>query len=72
MWYNNHVKEITKQLQDRKSLIATIARRHASERELFESTQVEKNTTVQDEYQAQVQDEFERVCKSSTFNPISL
>jgi hypothetical protein len=60
------------QLEARKSLIARIAQRHAAERSLCKSFEVEKNTEVQDEYSALVADEFARVRKASTFNPISL
>jgi hypothetical protein len=60
------------QLEARKSLIAQIAQRHAAERDLLKSFEVEKNTKVSDEYEALVQDEYARVRKASTFNPISL
>jgi len=60
------------QLEARKSLIANIAKRHAADRELFKSVEVEKNTDITSDYDALVQDEYARVRKSSTFNPISL
>ena len=60
------------QLEARKSLIAKIAQRHAAERDLLKSFEVEKNTKVSDDYDALVQDEYARVRKASTFNPISL
>lgn len=60
------------QLEARKSLIANIARRHASERKMFKSLQVQSNTEVADDYSALVADEFAQVRKASTFNPISL
>jgi hypothetical protein len=56
----------------RKSLIAQIAQRHAAERKLFSSLEVQKNTDVESEYTSMVRDEFEKVLKASTFNPISL
>jgi hypothetical protein len=61
-----------KQLEARKSLIASIAQRHAAERAFFKSVEVEKNTDITSDYDALVQDEYARVRKSSTFNPISL
>ena len=60
------------QLEARKSLIAKIAQRHSAERDLLKSFEVEKNTKVSDDYDALVQDEYARVRKASTFNPISL
>jgi len=60
------------QLEARKSLIASIAKRHAADRKLFKSVEVEKNTDITSDYDALVQDEYARVRKSSTFNPISL
>jgi len=77
LWYNNHVSnnmtpQTKAQLEARKSLIAKIAQRHAAERDLLKSFEVEKNTKVSDEYEALVQDEYARVRKASTFNPISL
>ena len=60
------------QLEARKSLIARIAQRHAAERSFFKSVEVEKNTDIASDYEALVQDEYARVRKSSTFNPISL
>jgi hypothetical protein len=60
------------QLEARKSLIAKIAQRHAAERDLLKSFEVEKNTDITSDYEALVQDEYARVRKSSTFNPISL
>ena len=59
-------------LEARKSLIAKIAQRHAAERKLFSSLEVKKNTEVDSEYTSMVRDEFEKVLKASTFNPISL
>jgi len=75
--YNNHVSnnmtpQTKMQLEARKSLIAKIAQRHAAERDLLKSFEVEKNTKISDDYEALVQDEYARVRKSSTFNPISL
>ena len=77
LWYNNHVSnnmtpQTKAQLEARKSLIASIAKRHAADRELFKSVEVEKNTDITSDYDALVQDEYARVRKSSTFNPISL
>jgi hypothetical protein len=60
------------QLEARKSLIAKIAQRHAAERDLLKSFEVDKNTKFSDDYEAIVQNEYDRVRKSSTFNPISL
>ena len=60
------------QFEARKSLIAKIAQRHAAERDLLKSFEVEKNTDITSDYEALVQDEYARVRKSSTFNPISL
>lgn len=60
------------QLEARKSLIAKIAERHASEDKMLKSFAVEKNTDVENEYDALVQDEYAQVRKASTFNPISL
>ena len=59
-------------LEARKSLIAKIAKRHAGDRKLFTDLEVNKNTQVESEYSSMVRDEFERVLKASTFNPISL
>jgi hypothetical protein len=65
-------KETNTALEARKSLIAKIAQRHASERKLVSSLEVKKSTDVESEYTSMVRDEFEKVLKASTFNPISL
>ena len=75
--YNNHVSnnmtpQTKMQLEVRKSLIAKIAQRHAAEKALLKSFEVEDNTKVSSDYANLVQDEFARVRKASTFNPISL
>jgi len=64
--------ETTTAIESRKSLIAKIAQRHAAERKLFSSLEVKKSTEVESEYTSMVRDEFEKVLKASTFNPISL
>ena len=69
---NNMTPHTKMQLEARKSLIAKIAQRHAAERELIKSFEVEDNTKVSSDYDNLVQDEFARVRKASTFNPISL
>jgi hypothetical protein len=65
-------KETNTALEARKSLIAKIAQRHESERKLVSSLEVKKSTDVESEYTSMVRDEFEKVLKASTFNPISL
>jgi hypothetical protein len=75
--YNNHVSnnmtpQTKMQLEARKSLIASIAQRHAADRKLIKSFEVEDSTKVSSDYDNLVQDEFARVRKASTFNPISL
>ena len=77
LWYSNHVtnnmkKQTTTTTETRKSLIAKIAQRYAAERKLISSLQVKKNTEVESEYDSMVHEEFEKVLKASTFNPISL
>jgi hypothetical protein len=59
-------------LVSRKALIAKIAQRYAAESKLFSSLEVKKNTEVESDYTSMVRDEFEKVLKASTFNPISL
>jgi hypothetical protein len=59
-------------LVSRKALIAKIAERHRSDKQFLKSFQVESHTEVRDEYTAIIEEEFERVQRASTVNPLSL
>lgn len=58
----------------RKNLIATIAQRHAAQKRLISELSVDECKTVSSEndYDAIVEREFEKLLTSSTFNPNSL
>jgi hypothetical protein len=62
----------TTSLIARKALIAKIAERHRSDKQFLKSFQVESHTEVRDEYTAIIEEEFERVQRASTVNPLSL
>jgi hypothetical protein len=56
---------------DRRALIARLAKQHMAERKLTESLETCVNES-HDEYERIVDEEFNRVLKSSTFNPSAL
>ena len=57
--------KLTPALAARKALIAEIARRHAADREFAKSVAVKESTETQNEHDAIVAEEFERVQKVS-------
>ena len=58
----------------RKNLIAQIAQRHAAEKRIVDNLSVNesKTTCSENDYDAIVEQEFEKLLASSTFNPASL
>ena len=58
----------------RKNLIAEIAQRHAAQKRMAEEFSVNesKTTSSENDYDAIVEQEYEKLLSSSTFNPISL
>lgn len=58
----------TNDLEWRKKLIETIAKRHAAERAFIKTITVKENTSVSDEYNNTVSDEYKSLLKSS-INP---
>ncbi len=59
---------------NRKNLIAQIAQRHAAEKRMIEEFAVSESKvqSSENDYEAIVEQEFEKLLTSSTFNPISL
>lgn len=58
----------------RKNLIAKIAQRHAAEKRVISRLSVNESTTISSEndYDAIVERELEKLLTSTTFNPITL